>query len=276
MSSPPELPPAAQDELDDIEPIPEDIESWPNGLAVASQLGKTGRWVAGQVRAGTFHPRLDSKGVRRFDPTEVEQFMPNGSAVAIQNQDGIFRILAENARMLATSNAELLRVLPQNVKGLVDGQNELNRQLLERVKQLEDERQKMLQQAEDAQTKREDRRLERMRVKREQKRLDEALRTFSDIVPKFLDQVFIGKDLSAFLKSIDPALVDGLLAEDMPLLTPEQKLHFKGIWERMQEAKKRANSNGNGKAKPAELDDGKTAAESPPVVIAAPKTGVQA
>jgi len=246
---------AELDQVESIEPSAEEIETWPTGPAVAAQLGRTARWVSGMVRAGHFHPRADGNGTRRYDPDEVEALMPSGGTVAIQNQDGIFRILSENARMLASSNAELLRVLPTSLKSLTEGQTELNKQLLDRVKVLETEKAAMAKDTEAASTKREERRLERMKVKRQQKRLDEAFATFKELFPKFLDQLFIGKDLSAFLKGLDPALVDGLLSDEMPLLKPEQKLQLKLIWERMQEAKKKENGQLKVPAdKPAEPD----------------------
>ncbi len=270
MADAPQLP-SHDEELDD-EPTAEEIETWPTALAVAAQLGKTARWVRAQVRAGTFHPKLDSAEHMRFDPLEVEALMPQAGMVAIQNQDGMFRVLSEHARMLASSNEALLRVLPQNLKGLVEGQNELNRQLAERVKRLEEERTHMLEAAEDAQTKREERRLERMKAKRTQKRLDDALKNFTELSSKFLDQWLIGKDMKALLASLDPALLDGLLAEDMPLLSAEQKAQLRNIWERMQEAKRKA----NGKAQPLELGDGKPKPETPPAAATPAKPEVVA
>lgn len=251
------------DELDQP-PTAEEIEGWPTGLAVAAQFGKTPRWVGQMCRAGQLHPRLDSRGARRFDPDEIDALLPNASTVAIQNQDGIVRILSETAKSLGSNNAELLRIIPGPMKQLLDQQAGLITALFARITRLEDERVKMIAAHEEAMSALHERELATYKAKKEQERLDQALKNLSEALPKFMDQLFIGRDMSALLQTLDPTMLEALTADDTPLLDAEQKVRLKGIVERLRDSKK---PNGQGEMKQLE-------APATPVTPAAPPTEV--
>jgi hypothetical protein len=255
--------PPVDDELG-LEPTPEEIEGWATALAVAAQFGKSRRWVAQMVRSGQLHPKLDSQGTRRFDPDEVEALLPNASTVAIQNQDGIVRILSDNARVLAANNADLLKILPGPMRELCQNQATLIGQLFTRIRELESERVAMLKDQEQARTDSHQRKLERLKTKAEQARLDTALKNFSEAVPKFFEQLFIGRDVQALIGSLDPTMLEALTSDDIPLLTTEQKARIKGIAAKLQErqlAGKPANGNGT---PPKELPEATFKAPEPP------------
>lgn len=225
----PSMPDVPDDDAFEGLPTAEQVESWPTALAVASQFGKSTQWVGQMVRQGHLHPFQDAKGYRHFSPDEVEALLPNGAAVAIQNQDGTFRILSDNAKVLAANNAELLKILPGPMKALLDQQATMIGQLFDRIRELETERRTMLEKQEAVETTLHQRRLERLKTKREQKRLDDALRNISDALPRFLEQLLIGRDVSSLIQSLDPTLLEALTADDVPLLNPEQKARIKSI-----------------------------------------------
>lgn len=225
----PSMPDVPEDDSFEGLPTPEQVESWPTALAVASQFGKSTQWVGQMVRQGHLHPIQDAKGYRHFSPDEVEALLPNGAAVAIQNQDGTFRILSDNAKVLAANNAELLKILPGPMKALLEEQRELIRQQFSRIRELETKCSSMLEAQEAANTKLHERRQERYKIKREQKRRDQALKNISDALPKFLEQLLIGRDISSLIQSLDPTLLEALTADDVPLLNAEQKARIKSI-----------------------------------------------
>lgn len=268
MADPSEPTSAEFDELE-APPTAEQIETWPTAMAVANQLGKTQQWVGQMVRSGNLHPVQSSKG-RRFNPDEVEALMPSGSAIAIQNQDGTFRILSENNKSLATNNVALLQTMLGPMKALLDQQTDLNRQLFARIARLEDERAKMLEAQEKAQSTLHQRRQERFKNKREQKRLDTALKNITDALPRFFEQLFLGRDVSSLIQSLDPTLLEALTADDVPLLNDEQKQRIKAIAAKMTEQRKKANGSSATKELPP-ADAGATAVAKPE-----PKTEVVA
>jgi hypothetical protein len=231
------------DDIPETEPTAEEIEGWLTALAVASQFGKSTRWIGQMVRTGQLHPRTDSKGARRFDPDELEALLPNADTSAIQNQDGIMRILQAHAKDLAVSNLELLKILPGPMQQLLDNQAGLIAQLFARIRELETERQKMLAVHEQAMSAVHEREMNRYKTEREQARRDKALANFSEAVPKFFEQLFIGKDVSALIQSLDPTLLEALTSDDIPVLDAEQKARVKAIAAALKEREKEPKCN---------------------------------
>ncbi|MDD5544388.1 MAG: hypothetical protein PHX83_14560 [Acidobacteriia bacterium] len=184
-------------------------EGWPRAYQAARLLAIKPQAISAMVQRGELHPVTDGDGYRRYDPVELEQYMPDPN----ERRDSVSLVEGLTKTLEVTTEAmqKYLRLIPDPMQKVLEQQTTIIERQQARIQHLESEQIQMLDSMAALIRGSEERETAKLEAVRRQDRLDQCTKVLVEQGPKFLQDITLGADMRKLLHHMDPKKVDALL-----------------------------------------------------------------
>lgn len=202
-----------------------DHERWPTSIRAARMCGVTKQTIGEWVKSGELHPVLDARGVRRFDPAELED-LTEDTEQQQPRELGLLRESIESMRLLletgwrqqleahkeqARQIEALLKLVPDHTQKVMQTQDGMIGRLYTRVEQLEQERTEMFDVMQGFIKSREELELRKVEAQQRGKLYDKCADALVENAPKLVQDILLSAELRKMIAHGDPDMLTAML-----------------------------------------------------------------